>query len=435
MGYTCKVKRHSTILYRQGRELDALSHAVFVQKAPNTESSEPNYNSVCRDLNTRLHSLAVSTRESTGLLNVQQHIKSIDPVLWDMICTLTRSGSRKPVTHDDTGAVDPRDLKRLFILHQIVYCMDNTCSMPFHILTADLIDSCGGSAELVKIFNRLGVCVSFDTLLRHIQGKVEEVRCKGLLQGLDPRVLTMFTVDNIDFLHSHAQVFSGNQHLSWHGTTVQAVQPKPSLQTSACPSTRRRSHALLSPYNSPDKQCTQSPVRKKLRGRARTGTELRLNTSSADEGIHSSTYDFTSSVTFTPTQVHLTISDFRVTRSEDTHVEAFLTQVTTYMLLKNAVRDGKHLVGIQSYFTIASKTPEPEVAIVKYIQVLDEMADCKETILHVISSLYTEYIANNGNQFLVLEGDAKTYAIIQAIKHEYGSDLSWLIPYPGDCIY
>ena len=40
--------------------------------------------------------------------------------------------------------------------------------------------------------------------------------------------------------------------------------------------------------------------------------------------------------------------------------------------------------------------------------------------------------ANTVNIFLVLEGDAKTYDTIQAVKHEYGSDLNWLVPYPGD---
>ena len=34
--------------------------------------------------------------------------------------------------------------------------------------------------------------------------------------------------------------------------------------------------------------------------------------------------------------------------------------------------------------------------------------------------------------FLVLEGDAKTYEIIQNIKEEYGQDLNWLYAYPGD---
>ena len=32
----------------------------------------------------------------------------------------------------------------------------------------------------------------------------------------------------------------------------------------------------------------------------------------------------------------------------------------------------------------------------------------------------------------MLEGDAKTYDTTQVVKFEYGSDLNWLVPYPGD---
>lgn len=60
------------------------------------------------------------------------------------------------------------------------------------------------------------------------------------------------------------------------------------------------------------------------------------------------------------------------------------------------------------------------------------MSDSKDTILHVISELYTRYMIEHDHKFLVLEGDAKIYDIIQDLKFEYGSDLDWLVPFPGD---
>ena len=45
---------------------------------------------------------------------------------------------------------------------------------------------------------------------------------------------TAFTVasaDNGDFLHSYVRVYRGNQQLSWHSTTIQAVQSQPFVLT------------------------------------------------------------------------------------------------------------------------------------------------------------------------------------------------------------
>ena len=66
------------------------------------------------------------------------------------------------------------------------------------------------------------------------------------------------------------------------------------------------------------------------------------------------------------------------------------------------------------------------------MQVLHEIADSKDTILHIVSELYTQCIRKHGNKYLVLEGDAKTYDTMQDVKWEYGKDLAWLVPHPGD---
>ena len=112
----------------------------------------------------------------------------------------------------------------------MMFCVDDRCSMPMHILIADLIESQGGTAFLIQALNKLGVCSSQDTLKRFIQSKVDTKKEKHPCSSFfESSSFTVISVDNIDFLHSFARVFKGTQNSSWHGTTVQLVQPLPSL--------------------------------------------------------------------------------------------------------------------------------------------------------------------------------------------------------------
>ena len=209
--------------------------------------------------------------------------------------------------------------------------------------------------------------MSYDTLLRHIQEKVEEEEQKGLT----PDGIIIFTMDNVDFQKGYAQIFNGNQILSWHGTTLQAVKTKPSLDTSPLNPmvTRRRSHALLSPFNSPDCE-EQMSAPKRLRGRARTATEFQSKVSSSS--IPSS-YDFQShSVSSSEPTKRMSISDFRQTPSEQAAVQNLLTQAFSYCLIKNALpaERRKELLGVQEFVGISTNAPTPEVGQVKYLSVL-----------------------------------------------------------------
>ncbi len=115
-----------------------------------------------KDLNKRIRVRAEKNNFSHGILNVEHQIQSTDPILWDMICTLTISGIDKcNHRHSLVYNGDIKNLRRLFILHIIMFCVDKTCSMPFHVLLTDVIDSHSGGSELIRIFNRLGICVRF----------------------------------------------------------------------------------------------------------------------------------------------------------------------------------------------------------------------------------------------------------------------------------
>ena len=128
------------------------------------------------------------------------------------------------------------------------------------------------------------MCASKDTLDRFIQYQLASSKEITEAKTLNNSSFTVVSADNIDFLHSYARVNQQKKGNSWHGTSIQAVQPRPSMSTAemdidigihGCSSTTvgptisRKRIERQSPLPSPMKQ-TSSP---KAKRRMRTGTE------------------------------------------------------------------------------------------------------------------------------------------------------------------
>ena len=185
-------------------------------------------------------------------------MSAIDSELWAFIKSVTRSiserrGRNVKTNEPDTLQHHVKQVRCLFCLCTIMFCTDDRCSVPFHTLITDTIESCGGSTQLIRILNRLGVCSSADTLARHIQCKVKEREERGPEQDCARNVPTIISADNIDFQHSYARIFCGEQTSSWHGTTVQAVQ------TTVC-STPCNSPGHSMQVDTPDQQPVQAQL-------------------------------------------------------------------------------------------------------------------------------------------------------------------------------
>ncbi len=316
MTYSCKIRKYGTLLYRPNTDLlpslqkamwtirqlevtkgelqSQLADAKLQARSKSTcTSQDGSSRKVLDELNDDVHSeirrqLAKisQTPFEHDQLDIDASIEEADPQLWEAICLLTRSVSeRKQSELRYEPASQSKKLRRFFLLCSLLFCSDDRCSLPLHTLVTDVVDSQGGSALLIRILNRLGVCSSLDTLSRYIQYHV--TKSKDLTgSGLNPASFTVVSADNIDFLHSFARVFCGKQTSSWHGTSIQAAQPLPSLslveensmlldfaRMEVCQShsqSRKRSEKQ-SPQPSPSK-LTRSPM-PKMRRRMRTGTE------------------------------------------------------------------------------------------------------------------------------------------------------------------
>ena len=53
-------------------------------------------------------------------------------------------------------------------------------------------------------------------------------------------------------------------------------------------------------------------------------------------------------------------------------------------------------------------------------------------MMKVLQDLHQQPILDQKQQWVIVEGDAKVYDILQSLKFEYGVELKWMIPYPGD---
>ena len=167
------------------------------------------------------------------IFNIDKFISSIDPAIWQWIVTTTQSvreshsitlSSKTPL------AVHTKKVRQLFILCLLFYSVNPLCCTPIHILLAEAVEVCNGSRKLLNILNRLGVTCSEDTHDRFVTMKAELQKKMHVWDSMDSHVFTLATVDNFDMLQSHSAVYCGDQGRSYHGTTIQIVQPNPMLQ-------------------------------------------------------------------------------------------------------------------------------------------------------------------------------------------------------------
>ena len=93
----------------------------------------------------------------------------------------------------------------------------------------------------------------------------------------------------------------------------------------------------------------------------------------------------------------------------------------------------KTVIDFQTYNLYANQS-SPECSNVIYYQVLSQQCDDKETSLNITNNIYQECVVTKKTKCKDTLGRRSNHILTPSkpIKTEYGNDLSWMIPFPGD---
>ena len=129
----------------------------------------------------------------------------------------------------------------------------------------------------------------------------------------------------------------------------------------------------------------------------------------------------------------VTIDQFNASDSERAHL-GILQDLSHSFLLKWASKDHNITFPSLKLFLhcVRKQCNDKEESKVIFCDILSEKADSKPTLLKVIDKLHKIFVCQLNHKFVIVVGDAKTYSLLVAITREYGEELNWLLPYPGD---
>ncbi len=133
-------------------------------------------------------------------------------------------------------------------------------------------------------------------------------------------------------------------------------------------------------------------------------------------------------------KAQLSLADFLVSDAEATALNEVQEELNqTHASVTCSTKRGKQeTLHEHPRPLICDQSHSTEKSNIVYLQVIDAIADSKDTIMHMLDNLHQQFIVGCNMSWLVVEGDAKVYETIYSLKFEYGEELKWVIPYPGD---
>jgi hypothetical protein len=458
-----KHKCYGAILYRKGgdilhalskalgelkgaskREVDVrkeIHQSLHLSQSSNEDISDDQIIKVCMHVNKLINE---NIRKVVGMYQNDTNLyssftfrgftESVDDILPKIITALTQPVKSKRKLLYNTQNEELRLAKKAYCLLVLMYCTNNQCN-PLHFILTDSVLSNHGSTSLVKIFNKLGACVSLDTHNRIVNSIATERMTKGIIPQLTPNTLSIISIDNVDILQPHSMVSTLGSH-TWHGTSVQCTQPRPVTiklendEPTIEPMCTGISYAESAPskrgYSSP----IESPIPKQHSKRLRTFTEC--STFSSTVSVDMTQIHLHHNVEYCPSPLsYFTIADFKLISMESQRLEKIKNTVFKYIITKR-FSDDKNNYPSMYYFVSESNYGRlnTEKSQIHFMNVFSLKADCQDTVIFILHQIYNKFICSQSLKWVVVVGDAKTYDILQKVKRE--QCLSWLIVFPGD---
>ncbi len=422
--YKCIHKKFGTLLYKKGGDLlTSLSWALGSTSPNDTEyiPNVPNHNTLGEDtilakagyhINNLVHAeiRKFSKTKPTNKFVFVEEIKKINQSLWIFLETITSTSRAKQHTGE---TIRSKHLRRYYLYCQLLFCTNTQQPLPLHLLLADTIEVCGGSRKLMKIFNQLGAVCSPDTHDRFVTEIANTQRHKSIWDDLPNNTLTIASVENFDMLQSFAAVYCGDQHRSYHGTTVQLTQPNPAIHLKEIPCANKVAKRILelSPGTSPHKLGKIGPKRPRTLTPRNLAKQIKMATPISLQD-HSQ-----------PSQTTKSIADFKENEYETRERKRLERKMLAYNFLKHQFPKKEEVLHEFKDLYAYSTQDAIEKSNIYYMEMVDENPDSSDTMRFVAELLLSTTASNNQEGYIILVGDGKTYQHLIEIKHTYGASL------------
>lgn len=337
-------------------------------------------------------------------------ISLVSPRLWKLVWCLTSSKGKRNNSWSDADDAQKstiysaRRITCLFLLAVMAHTANPACHYPLHLILADIVDSRSSSSELLDFLSRIGICSSRDTLDRMKTKSIIQRISGDLQEELSKKSFTITSIDNIDRSAPGKRISANSTERGFHGTSVQNVAPMPSQ----CMETMVRQPAVQEFNNSlPDS-----------RSRSLCEAKVQCNFATVGPPLYL-------------VQPRLPVCQVSVTALSLSPSEAQALQqakeVVHDFMLGRIADEGSTL---KVHFGSSVQQTNTEKSIQTIVGISPDSPDRMDTIKAVLDEIHNLHRIESGHHVVV--GDQKIFSLVHRLKRQYGVDLDWVLPYPGD---